>query len=173
MVVRRILAGALLAPLLVLSACGGDDTSVADPPVAPTSPSTSAAHPPHRESAKAFIRRWAKAEQDMENTGETAEYAKLTPGCTACQTLIKQVKKFYAAGGYIKWQGLQVLNVERQGSTNGSTSYAITTNSTPTTYRESADGPTRTLKGGVTKELVSLKWVDGEYVVTSRARLSS
>jgi len=116
MVVRRILAGALLAPLLLLSACGGDDTSVADPPVAPTSPSTSAAHPPHRESAKAFIRRWAKAEQDMENTGETTRYLALSSGCRACRDLAHQISAYYAAGGYVRWGGWTLLSIRRATS---------------------------------------------------------
>ena len=58
MSVRRKLAGTLVVPLLILSACGGGDDSVADPPIS-SAPTSSATGTPQRESAEHFIRRWA------------------------------------------------------------------------------------------------------------------
>ena len=172
MPVRQIRAGALAAPLLLalLSACGGGDHSVADPPVstATSSPTQS----PQRETPEHFIRRWADAEARMENTGKTAAYARMTSGCLSCRSLIEDVKKFYAAGGFIHWDGLKVLSVKRAGPHSGAgIAYEVVTDSTPTRYKESASGSVQTIKGGVTKEQVSLNLVRGQYVVVARSRL--
>ena len=67
---RRALAGLLAAPALVLGGCGGD-SSVADPPVHSAPHSVATSDPPAHETAEHFIRRWAEAEKQMENTGET------------------------------------------------------------------------------------------------------
>ncbi len=64
------LAGALTAPLLLLAACGGGDDSVADPPVSPSSTSSSTGTP-QRETAEAFIRRWAVDENTRCRTPAT------------------------------------------------------------------------------------------------------
>ncbi len=61
MSVRRELAGTLVVPLLILSACGGGDDSIADPPIS-SAPTSSATGTPQRESAEHFIRRWTKEE---------------------------------------------------------------------------------------------------------------
>ena len=170
---RRTLAGALAVPLLLLAACGGGDTSIADPPISPGSTTSSPADRPQRESPEHFIRRWADAEKRMENTGKTAEYAALSRGCIPCESLIKDVTKFYAAGGFIRWNGLSVLSVEKTGPRNGgATGYEVRTNSTPTHYKKRAGGRLTTLKGGVTTELLSLKRIDGDWTLVARARVS-
>jgi hypothetical protein len=171
MSVRRLATGILAVPLL-LSACGGGDDSVADPPIS-SAPTSSATGTPPRESAEHFIRRWADAEQAMENTGRTTLYARMTPGCAACASLIKDVKRFYSAGGFIRWGGLRVISIRRShDNPDGTTTYVVQTDSTPTKYRESSSGPVRRIKGGLTKEQVSLKRIGGELVVVARARLS-
>jgi hypothetical protein len=45
---RRTLIAALAAPLVLLGACGGNDASVADPPISPGSTSSSPTTPPKR-----------------------------------------------------------------------------------------------------------------------------
>ena len=70
---RRALAGLLAAPVLVLAGCG-DGSSVADPPVHSPPHSVATSDPPAHETAEHFIRRWAEAEKQMENTGETQAY---------------------------------------------------------------------------------------------------
>src|SRR3954449_10077033 len=101
MSVRRTTAGLVLVPLLLLlSACGGGDDSVADPPVssAPTSsPTASTGH----ESPEHFIRRFYATEMKMENSGRTSSYKALIDGCKPCSSLVKQVRSFYASGGFI------------------------------------------------------------------------
>lgn len=175
--VRRSLA-ALLVILLggpcLLSACGGGSTSVADPPVS-GSPTSSAptTQPPAHESPEHFIRRWAAAEKRMENTGRTHAYSVLIDHCRACQSLVGDVKRFYANGGYIRWGGLEVISVKVSSrQPDGRVVYQVKTNSRPTSYRESASGSVKALRGGVTRELVTLERRRGRYLVTARARLS-
>jgi hypothetical protein len=170
---HHLLAGALTAPLLLLAACGSGQHPVPDPPVSPSAPSSSAS-PPEHESPEAFIRRWAEAEKRMENTGVTAQYQLLSAGCLPCLSLIRDVKRFYRNGGFIKWGGLRVISVVKRGRQHGGAmGFAVTTDSSPTHYKESAHSPLRTLKGGITHELVSLKRVRGQYVVVARSRLAT
>ena len=89
MAVRRTLAALLAAPALllpaVLAGCG-DDSSVADPPVASPSPTATSSDPPARESAEHFIRRWAEAEKQMENTGKTDDVPVTEPTVSSMRT---------------------------------------------------------------------------------------
>lgn len=170
--VRRTLT-ALFAASCLLSGCGGT-SSAADPPLSgsPTSPPPTT-HPPGHESPQHFIRRWADAERRMENTGKTEAYSMLIDHCHACESLVNDVRHFYAMGGYIHWRGLAVKSVvvnTRQA--NGRIVYEVRTDSAPTIYRESANGPVKRLDGGVTRELVTLERDRGHYRVTARARLA-
>jgi len=54
------LAGALAAPIVLLAACGGDDASIADPPVSPRPTSSSPTGTPPQESPEAFFRRFGQ-----------------------------------------------------------------------------------------------------------------
>ena len=99
MAVRRTLAGLLAAPALllpaVLAGCG-DDSSVADPPVASAPQSVATSDPPARESAEHFIRRWAEAEKDMENTGETGAYSGHESAVQGMQRGGRTSERYYA-----------------------------------------------------------------------------
>src|SRR3954452_11934703 len=166
--VRRILAGALTAPLLVLSACGGGD-SVADPPVssAPTSGPTT--QPPKRESAEHFIRRFYAAEQQMENSGLTAQYERMVGPCRPCSALVKQVKDIYGAGGFIHWGGLTIDSI----SGTQDRSYTISFTAKPTRFQETDTGDIKTLPGGKSTDLLTLKRSSDRWAVVARARTSS
>jgi hypothetical protein len=169
MVVRRILAGALLAPLLLLSACGGDDTSVADPPVSPTSPSTSTADPPHRESAKAFIRRWAAEDTRIQQTGNTTRFRSMSRGCSGCSKLADLVDRIYKAGGFIRTKGWRVRKI----IPSGPRSYDLAVFSTTTTYRESSQGPVQTLPSGPATFQLHLAKAASSWRVTSLVQVAS
>ena len=172
MAVRRILAAVLTAPLLTLTACGGGSGSIADPPI--SSAPSSSTPTQQRETPEHFIRRWAAEEKRMENTGMTDAYVALSRPCKACMSLVRDVKKFYAAGGFIKWGGLRVLNVKKISNT-GSQSIVlhVKTDSQPTRYRQSASAQLQTIDGGVSSQLVTLTAAGLSWRVTSRARVSS
>lgn len=166
------LAGAFTAPLFLLAACGGGEDSVADPPVSPSSTSSSTGTP-QRETAEAFIRRFAKIEQAMESTGVLGEYAKLTRRCKECGDLAAQVHGFYRAGGYVHWAGWTIKSIRPYASGERPHSYAVSVISAPTEYRESNGSPVRHLPGGPATEIISLKNVNGSWEVTGRAKLAT
>ena len=126
------LAGALAAPLLLLAACGGDDTSVADPPISPESTTSSPTQEPQQESAEHFIRRWADAEQEMQNTGSTRKYLDMSKGCKACEVLARTVHRYYVRGGYIHWNGWDIKSIRHYPSSGDSISFTVRSISAPT-----------------------------------------
>jgi hypothetical protein len=170
--VRRILAGLAAVPLVLLAvllgACGSGGSSVADPPVSSAPTTSDATTKPQHETAEHFIQRWADAEQRMEVTGKSSPYIALTDSCEACTSLVRDVRRYYASGGFVHWNGLKVLSVEPTGKH----AFRVKTDSTPTHYRESSTGPIHTLDGGVTFESVTLKSVGNSWRVTARARLA-
>jgi hypothetical protein len=167
---RRILLGALSAPLLLLPACGGGD-SVADPPVSSAPPSSDPTQPPKRESPEHFIRRFYRAEQRMENTGKTKRYALLFNDCRSCHALANQVLGFYAKGGYVRWGGLRIRSIEVNTSDGKQHAFAVRGVAAPTSYQSSSSGSTQHLEGGKTTELVTLEHAGRSWVVTSFAKL--
>jgi hypothetical protein len=173
MSVRRHLTGTLAVPLLVvaLTACGGGDDSVADPPIS-SPPTSSPTQAPHRESAEHFIRRFYGAEQRMENTGKTGPYRHLTRGCVSCASLAHQVATYYDDGGYVRWAGIQIQSIRPYGSSAKGRIFAVKGVAEPTTYRSSSNASTSHLSGGPTTELVTLAKHDGSWRVAGFAKLA-
>jgi hypothetical protein len=151
------LACALTGPLLVLSACGGGDDSVADPPISSSPSSSSPTSAPHRETPEHFIRRWTQAEEKMENTGQTDEYLALSRHCRPCSALAKEVKGFYKAGGYVRWGGWTIKSMTKSTGDGELVTFTVRIDSAPTEYKEASDGPTRHLAGGLSTELLTLQ----------------
>jgi hypothetical protein len=170
---RRTLIAALAAPLVLLGACGGNDASVADPPISPGSTSSSPTTPPKRETPEHFIRRWTQVEKRMENTGDVDKYLALSRGCMACRKLAAQIRGFYDAGGYVKWGGWQISSIKVNSKQEHATTYAVRNRSLPTTYKEASGGPTKHLGGGVTTELIQVQRYGDTWNVSSKAELAS
>lgn len=181
--VRRPLAALSLAAALLAAttACSGDDPPEGDgsPSASPaTSPSASSptasttADPPQRESAKAFIRRWNQADIEMQRTGDSGPYRQLTHGCKPCDSLADRVDAFYAAGGWIRWDGRTMGRITKYESRFGRPTWQVPTNSAATRYTESADGPVRKLTGGHNIMLVTLGRVKGKWRVYDIAQLA-
>jgi hypothetical protein len=169
---RRTLIAALAAPLVLLAACGGDDTSVADPPVSPSSTSSSPTTPPKRETPEHFIRRWAQAEKRMENTGLAETYLSLSRSCGPCEKLAQQVRRYYDAGGYVRWGGWTILTIKPYPG-KPAPLFAVHSNSSPTTYKSAANAPTRHFSGGSITYVLALKRLNGSWAVTNKSELSS
>jgi hypothetical protein len=171
MSVRRLATGILAAPLL-LSACGGGDDSIPDPPISSAPTSSATGTPPH-ESAEQFIRRFAEIERSMENTGQLAEYARVTKTCGPCKDLASQIHGFYRAGGYVHWAGWDIKSVRPYDRATKPNTFAVRVVSAPTTYRESTSGPIKHLAGGPATEIVSIRREHNAWVITGRAKLST
>jgi hypothetical protein len=170
---RRTLAGALTAPvLLVTTACGGNDTSVADPPISPHSSSSSPTSP-QRESPEHFIRRWAAAEKAMENTGEAGAYLRISSKCRACRELAADVTRYYAAGGMIRWGGWRFLTLRAEGTDGQAQVFIARVESAPTRYRTSASSPLKRLPGGTSTHQLTIREAAGKWHMLVKARVSS
>jgi hypothetical protein len=165
--VRRHLVALLAAPLL-LSACDGGSTSVADPPVASPTSTPPSSDPPARESPQHFIRRWAAAEKRMENTGDTGPYLAMSKGCEACRKLADQVRGFYAAGGFVRWGGWQILSITRDGGLV----FDVKVRSEKTSYRASSTEGIKHLLGGPATHQLKLQDSRSGWQVTQKAQLA-
>ena len=147
--VRRHLATSVLAPLLLLAACGEDDPEpqIPEPPATAT-PTASESSTTARESPEDFIRRWVEANTQMQNTGDVAEYVDLSRRCRSCVETATRVESFYKAGGYVRTKGWRLRSIRKRPSSSDTAVYDLHIESSPTRYRESADAPIQRLRGG-------------------------
>ena len=145
--VTGILAGTLGCFALLLSACGGGDDSVADPPVSPatSSPTESAQH----ESAEQFIRRFVSVSNKMEAHGGTSDYLALTIGCKPCESLATQIREARHAGGFYRSKGWSLREIQPEVH-GGRGTVDVSVSSAPTTYRTAAHAPVQHYTGGWT-----------------------
>ncbi|MBS2936565.1 hypothetical protein KDN32_02275 [Nocardioides sp. J2M5] len=171
--VRRALALTVIAPL-VLAGCSDGDPEAEPTPKMPetssSSPTPTESETVEAESAEDFIRRWAATEAKMENTGETAEYRQLSADCEACVDLADLVEKWYAAGGFIEWDGWRVLEIKE--SSSRSSDFMVRVRSSPTRYKESARGPVKTFDGGPGAHRLVLRREGASWVVTHKSEVS-
>jgi len=168
---RRILIGALAAPVFLLSACGGDD-SVADPPVSSAPTSDASTDPPQQESAEHFIRRWADADIRMQNTGSTDNFRSISVGCQDCASLADRVESIYKAGGFIRTKGWSIKRVEVVSRTGKSRLVDLHVVSKPTHYKESSGGPMKSFPGGPATYQLRIIQTGQGWTVKSLGRLS-
>ena len=99
--VRRALALTLAVPVL-LAGCSDDpepkpkipETTSSSPTPTPTESET-----PEAESPEDFIRRWVKAGDEMQVTGETAEYDAMSPSARPVRRSSTNVDDVYEQGG--------------------------------------------------------------------------
>ena len=167
---KRFLAALACCGALSLSACSGDSSSSADPGTpSPTATSSSAEPSPTEtgptETPEEFIRRWVDLNTDMQNTGETAAFEETCPRSGSCRRLIKLVRSYYDAGGYIKTAKWSVVRVEDVIGTDDNLQLNIAIRSPRTEYKESAEGPVQTLAGGVTHMQFHMKWTQSRWVI--------
>jgi hypothetical protein len=171
--VRRILAGACTAPLLwAATACGGGDTSVADPPISPHS-SSSPTDAPHRESPEHFIRRWAAADTSMQNSGDTSRFRSMSNACSGCQAVADRVDDIYAAGGNVHTRGWSIVRTYQSARDGRSRTIELIVDSAPTTYRPSSGAALKRLDGGREHFQLLIRPSSGSWVVTRFVQVDS
>jgi hypothetical protein len=166
---RRTLAGALSAPLLLLAACGGDDTSVADPPVSPGSTSSSPTAPPQRETPEHFIRRWAAEDTKIQRTGKTSTFRAMSKGCAGCTKLANLVDRIYSHGGYVRTKGWRITKISRDRSNT----FDLFVFASATTYSESSSGAVHHLPSGPAHFQLVLESAGTSWNVTSLLQIAS
>jgi len=169
--VRRALALTLVI-LLLLAGCSDEPEptpKIPEPTTSSATPTPTASETPEAESAEDFIRRWAATEAEMENTGETAEYRQISKGCVACNDLADLIEDWYAAGGYVEWDGWRIQSIKAMAS--GSDEFVVRVRSSPTTYKESARGPVKTFDGGPGAHALTLEQQGKSWLVVRKAEV--
>jgi len=156
--VRRALALTLAVPVL-LAGCSDDpepepkipETTSSSPTPTPTESET-----PEAESPEDFIRRWVKAGDEMQVTGETAEYSSLVDGtCKACASFVDSVKDVYGNGGSVEFAGSTVNGIKRRE--RKPPTFAVTKTLPETVIRREKGSDPEVLPSGQTTLLVILK----------------
>lgn len=163
--VRRTLALAVVVPLL-LAGCTDEPEptpKMPEPTSSSPTPSPSESETPEAESAEDFIRRWVEVGDEMQVTGETAEYDAMTPECEPCQGFVANVKEVYSTGGSAEFSGSRIIQIRRVG--DAPPTYNLTKDLPETTINR-PNGTPETLPGGRTTIRVTLGKVGGQWVVT-------
>ena len=165
--VRRTLALTFAVPLL-LAGCSDEaqpTPKMPDPTTSSSTPSPTESETAQAESAEDFIRRWVDVNTKMQNTGDIEEYAELSSKCRPCRQTADRIQAIYANGGYVRTEGWRVQKViDRSGATGGPI-FDLQIESSPTTYKERADSPAKTLSGGAIVMRVRLSKAEPWQVV--------
>jgi hypothetical protein len=167
---RTVLA-AVLAPVFLLTGCGGG-TSIADPPVSP--PTNTSTPPPHkRETPEHFIRRWAAEDTTMQTSGKTAPFLRMTRACEGCEAVASHVKSAYAAGGWIHTKGWTLLKAVKSNGPHHTLVAELFVDSAPTTYAESAGASPGHFSGGREHFQITLVPTPSTWVIVRFVEVAS
>jgi len=169
--VRRHLAVAALAPVfLLIAGCGGEEPVPRMPEsTAGSAPSATQSSPAARESPEEFIRRWQKAVDEAQLSGDTSSLRALTPKCNPCAEFADHVDSVYTRGGWIRTDGATVIKVRRVSA--DPPTFDVTIRSGPTKLRESTDSKPRRLAGGTGTLRMILGGGPGSWIVSHYAVL--
>ena len=147
----RIVVGVVLA---LLMGCSTDASS----PQATSPRSTSTPVQPSPSSTlrpvgtdippEAFIRLWFEWYQELQATGRSDAYLKVSRDCGACMSAARHYARIYADGGVIRGGVFDVKSIRRIGAAADVQTWLANVTSTPTRYRESRTSPVRRLDGG-------------------------
>jgi hypothetical protein len=177
---RRTLHVTALALGLALGALTGcqADEPVADPApsvsssVSSPSPSESSS-PAAAETPEEFIRRWINVHTEMQNTGETQEFRKLSTGCVPCYDLADQVDEIYQEGGFVETDGWTPTSFKRLGPSGRSMTYLVGIENAATEYKETSGAEVTTLPAGTGVERFEIQRRKGSFVVRNISEQST
>lgn len=163
--IRYVLCSKAMALALVSAVgagCSADDSprlvDAAEDVVA-SSPSTAAGDSPGltprdkassrpHESPKAFVRRWIRVSNKMQNTGEIGPYLSISRGCSDCRAIAKRVKSMFDSGGFARTGGLTVLHMSSSEAWGNGPVIDVRVDSAPTAFKERKSAPVQRLPGG-------------------------
>lgn len=170
-----VVLGAILG-LLGLPACTGDGPEPSPSPSASaTSPSTSdtGSPAPVAETPEEFIRRWIDVQTEMQNTGDTAEFRKLSKGCKPCSESADRIDQIYEAGGHVTTDGWTPTSFTNVGSVGRRVVARVEIENAPTELIESAGAEVQTLRAGQGVIEFTLRESVPSFVVVSLIEVSS
>jgi hypothetical protein len=163
--VRRALALTLAVPVL-LAGCSDDPEptpNIPDPTSSSPTPTEPATEEPEAESPEEFIRRWVEAGDEMQVTGDTRAYDRMSPNCQACQGFVESVQDVYESGGSAEYPGTRITKIKRYAS--DPPTYDVSQR-IPETIIRRGGGETQTLPAGSTRIRVILKRAKSQWQVT-------
>jgi hypothetical protein len=148
MSVRRTLAAALAAGVL-LAGCSDDPEPTFEPPASPSpSESETSSAEPEAQSPEEFIREWFELNTEMQNSGETDEFLRVSRGCRPCSGLAKRVKRIYGDGGFIEIASQDVVEMDLGSRSSTIKQFDVVVQTAPTRYRESEGADLANYDGG-------------------------
>ena len=136
---------------VLLAGCARGETE----PRAPTSTSSSpsgaptAAETPEPESARHFIRRWVKLNNEMLNGRDTDAYLAASQRCRTCVATAVRVNGVLEAGGSSRTEGWSVLEVTDRSRRDGVRVYDLVVRTAPTAFTSESGSEPFTYPGGV------------------------
>jgi hypothetical protein len=149
--VRRALALTLAVPVL-LAGCSDDPEptpKMPEPTSSSPSPSPTESEEPEAESPEEFIRRWVEASNEMQNTGETAEYLELSGDCPQCKQVAARVEAAFDAGGFFRTNGWSILKITDRSRSAKRPVLDLRVDSAPTTLKEAKSDEVVRYPGGI------------------------
>jgi hypothetical protein len=139
----------------LLTACGHGDSSSAGPLPGSTASTTQTSTPvdpspsPDIQTPEEFVRAWVAEYNAMQNTGDTKKFRSMSRQCTTCAKVADRMDRYYAAGGYVKTDGLTITRLRvSKANAKGQCAATIHVNAAPTEYVEKSGGPVLKLPGG-------------------------
>jgi hypothetical protein len=168
--VRRALALTLAVPVL-LAGCSDDPEptpKMPEPTSSSPSPSPTESEEPEAESPEEFIRRWVEVGDEMQMTGDVAEFKRMSRNCQACAQVVAQVKSIYASGGSIEFSGTRVALLKEVAPEPPT--FHVDLNTPETVIRTESGAVEQRLPAGVGKYLLTLNGKPGRWYVAAYAR---
>jgi hypothetical protein len=138
-----------------------------EPSTSSSTPTPTESETPEAESPEAFVRRWVEVGDEMQQTGETAEFKRISRQCQACVAVTKQVEAIYRAGGSIEFAGSEVSLLKRVADNPPTFHLNLRT---PETIIREANGDEQRLPAGTGMYLVTLNGAPGKWFVAQYGR---
>lgn len=171
MFVRRLMTAVVVCLLsLGVVSCAEEKPTprFAEPTSAAPSPTEAESAPPERESAEDFIRRWVALSNDMQSTGDTSAFLRVSRSCADCRTFASSVEQVYADGGSIDFAGSTIAKLRR--AANGVRDYELDLATPETIIRGPSGSVDSRMPAGVGRYLISLHEDRGRWLVTNMGR---
>jgi hypothetical protein len=117
---------------------------------------------PTEETARQFIRRWIRTDDEMQVSGDTAEFRKLHgPECSSCEQLAAFIEEVYEHGGAIETEPVSVVEIHRDTKDQ----WTVHLEAPETAIRKTADAEVERLAGGPFTLIVYLERTDGNWKI--------
>jgi hypothetical protein len=130
--------------------------NIPDPTTSSPTPTEPATEEPEAESPEEFIRRWVEVGDEMQVTGETAEYERMVDeSCDACASFVNSVRDVYSSGGSVEFEGARINGIRERDPSPPT--FAVTKTLPRTVIRRGGNSTPETLPAGRTTLLVILK----------------